>query len=113
MKVSHSEFCAVREAVVEIHAELKSDFSGPEGARLLDGELASFLADDQLQVVVGGQLPFHHVDACKQEGRSEVSASSGSALTASPFEFVGGGGAGGSLADGQVLLQRKSPPSTS
>lgn len=68
MKMSHSEFRAVREAVVEIHTKLESDFDGPEGARLLDGELASFLADDQLQVVVGGQLPFHYVDACKQEG---------------------------------------------
>lgn len=91
--MSHREFRAVCEAVAESHTELKNDLGGPEGTRLLDGELVSFLADDQLQVVVGCQLPFHHVDACKREGCSKVSADS--ALNSLTFGVCWGREGGG------------------
>ena len=61
---THRHFGAVRQGVVELHAEGEVDVFGAEGAGFLDVELVARLLDDHLEVVVLGQLPLHHVDAC-------------------------------------------------
>lgn len=60
---THCEFSAVGHGVVERDAQGEVDLFGAEGAGFLDVKLVPGLLDDDLQVVVFGQLSFHDVDA--------------------------------------------------
>lgn len=59
---THRDLGAVGQSVVELDAQREVDLFGAEGARLLDVELVAGLLDDDLQVIVFGDLSLHHVN---------------------------------------------------
>ena len=61
---AYSELCSVSWGVLKFDPQSEVQVQGPKGTGFLDAELVSCLLDDDLQVVMGSQLPLDHVDTC-------------------------------------------------